>query len=310
MRFHTRPALWLTVAALGSAPNSPAPQVAHRSLNALRAELLAADSALSFASWSSPHALADAASGDLVLLYPGLRIVRGAAAARRTLDSLETHATPTRMRWHAVRADVSADAHAGYTLGYGERAAAGDSTAPMRYIAYWRRDDHGTWHTAAFVVARGTAGQASVPPAGCETPTADDAPPAAPRGSRARDAVLAADRAFAARAANESPTAAFAAYIAPDGVMLGGPTGMSCGAAVMRETFAGTVAGDLVWTPRIGDAASSGDLGFTVGVARARSGGETHGSKYLTIWRRQPDGAWRFVADGGNAAPLERGRAK
>jgi ketosteroid isomerase-like protein len=26
-------------------------------------------------------------------------------------------------------------------------------------------------------------------------------------------------------------------------------------------------------------------------------------SKYLTVWKRQPDGAWKFVADGGNERP-------
>lgn len=26
-------------------------------------------------------------------------------------------------------------------------------------------------------------------------------------------------------------------------------------------------------------------------------------SKSLSTWRRQPDGAWRFEADGGNARP-------
>ena len=25
--------------------------------------------------------------------------------------------------------------------------------------------------------------------------------------------------------------------------------------------------------------------------------------KYLTIWKRQPNGSWRFVVDGGNLSP-------
>ena len=57
----------------------------------------------------------------------------------------------------------------------------------------------------------------------------------------------------------------------------------------------------LDWAPVAADVAGSGDLGCTVGeaaVAPRRSY-----SKYLTVWKRQPNGAWKFVADGGNARP-------
>jgi hypothetical protein len=57
----------------------------------------------------------------------------------------------------------------------------------------------------------------------------------------------------------------------------------------------------LEWSPIIGDA--SGDLGYTVRTATIRGERGVHYSKYLTVWKRQRDGAWRFVVDGGNAAP-------
>jgi ketosteroid isomerase-like protein len=47
--------------------------------------------------------------------------------------------------------------------------------------------------------------------------------------------------------------------------------------------------------------APSGDLGCTVGEAQIAT--LKRYSKYLTIWRRQADGSWKFVADGGNARP-------
>jgi ketosteroid isomerase-like protein len=28
-------------------------------------------------------------------------------------------------------------------------------------------------------------------------------------------------------------------------------------------------------------------------------------SKYLTVWKKQRDGSWRFVADGGSARPAD-----
>jgi ketosteroid isomerase-like protein len=57
----------------------------------------------------------------------------------------------------------------------------------------------------------------------------------------------------------------------------------------------------LEWVPVAANIAASGDLGCTVGEALVRARGSY--SKYLTIWKRQPDGAWKFVADGGNARP-------
>jgi ketosteroid isomerase-like protein len=59
----------------------------------------------------------------------------------------------------------------------------------------------------------------------------------------------------------------------------------------------------MTWEARIADVAASGDLGFTVGVATIHGGAQTRWSKYLTVWKRQRDGSWRFVSDGGNPAP-------
>ena len=51
--------------------------------------------------------------------------------------------------------------------------------------------------------------------------------------------------------------------------------------------------------------AMQGDLGFTIGVATIRGELTSHYSKYLTVWKKQPDGEWRFVADGGNPVPTK-----
>ena len=37
------------------------------------------------------------------------------------------------------------------------------------------------------------------------------------------------------------------------------------------------------------------DLGYTVGAYTAGSGR----GNYLTVWRLEPDGSWRYVLDGG-----------
>lgn len=64
---------------------------------------------------------------------------------------------------------------------------------------------------------------------------------------------------------------------------------------------------ELVWAPRLGDVAASGDLGWLTGPSTAidhTSKDKTSGDGcYLSIWRRQPDGQWRVVIDVGADAP-------
>jgi hypothetical protein len=60
----------------------------------------------------------------------------------------------------------------------------------------------------------------------------------------------------------------------------------------------------LNWAPIWGEAAGAGDLGCTVGLAEFKPGaGAPSYSKYLTVWRRQDDGTWKFAADAGNPRP-------
>lgn len=58
----------------------------------------------------------------------------------------------------------------------------------------------------------------------------------------------------------------------------------------------------LQWSPNFIDVAESGDLGYTYGTYtftyRDTSGviRESRGI-FHTVWKRQPDGSWRFVWD-------------
>jgi ketosteroid isomerase-like protein len=77
---------------------------------------------------------------------------------------------------------------------------------------------------------------------------------------------------------------------------------MNHGRDAIGAAFAGFPAhAVLEWAPVGANIAASGDLGCTVGEAAVTT--LRAYSKYLTIWKRQPDGAWKFVADGGNARP-------
>jgi ketosteroid isomerase-like protein len=64
---------------------------------------------------------------------------------------------------------------------------------------------------------------------------------------------------------------------------------------------------ELVWEPRTGDVAASGDLGWLTGPStsldrKAPEPKPRHGC-YLSIWRKQPDGTWRVIIDVGANSP-------
>ena len=58
----------------------------------------------------------------------------------------------------------------------------------------------------------------------------------------------------------------------------------------------------LTWEPIAGDISSSGDLGYTYGLytMKVKADSSERRGKYVTIWKKQADGSWKFVLDGGN----------
>ena len=63
----------------------------------------------------------------------------------------------------------------------------------------------------------------------------------------------------------------------------------------------------LIWEPRYGDIASSGDLGYLTGPVRRINprvnGGRPQPSIYASVWKRQADGSFRVVMDMGVPTP-------
>lgn len=60
---------------------------------------------------------------------------------------------------------------------------------------------------------------------------------------------------------------------------------------------------DISWEPYKAEAARSGDLGYTLGNWKLVSKDTTMYGNYYTIWKKQADGKWKFVVDGGNTTP-------
>jgi ketosteroid isomerase-like protein len=119
-----------------------------------------------------------------------------------------------------------------------------------------------------------------------------------------REALMRTDSEFSKMSEARGAAAAFAAYVAPEGIVLAEYPARRGIAAVEAQFSAAPPGSRLTWKPGMADVAASGDLGYTVGTYELRSpGGLIRTGKYMTIWKKQPDGSWKFVADGGTPDP-------
>lgn len=107
--------------------------------------------------------------------------------------------------------------------------------------------------------------------------------------------VIAAERAFAERHKQVPLKQAFQEYAAADGVALR-PTGVRNVQEDLASWPDANNTGAIGWWPMLAGVAQSGDLGFTTGPA-TYPGGNFGG--YFTIWKKQPDGSWKWVIDQG-----------
>jgi len=244
-----------------------------------RQALLAADSALAL----------DGASftDSAVYLHPGAPLVRGASQIRTYLANARVARSLQR---EPVFADVSSDGSLGYTWGWTHV----DSTRG-KYLACWRKVPAG-WRLAAFAGTAPVPDSAPVQLAGKR----DEAAPV--RGAANRHELIRADSAFAALSRTRGAKQAFLTYAAEHAVSFGAGTHFNEGREAIGASFDKFPAGAVLqWRPVAAEIAKSGDLGCTVGEATIAS--LHHYSKYLTIWKRQADKKWKFVADGGNLRP-------
>lgn len=56
----------------------------------------------------------------------------------------------------------------------------------------------------------------------------------------------------------------------------------------------------LTWKPEAAAISQSGDLGFTYGIWTLVAKGDTTQGTYLTVWKKNSTGQWKYAADTGN----------
>lgn len=107
--------------------------------------------------------------------------------------------------------------------------------------------------------------------------------------------------------------AAFADWFADDGVTLGNGVAPVVGKfAITKSTTWSPKEYQLKWTPTDAMMGPSGDMGYTWGHFEGHSkdaaGNPVATSgRYITIWRKQPDGSWKVVLDAGANEPPAAG---
>lgn len=107
--------------------------------------------------------------------------------------------------------------------------------------------------------------------------------------------------------------AAFATWFADDGVILGnGASPVVGNVAIVKSATWSPKDYQLTWTPTDAAMGPSGDTGYTWGHFEGHSKDAngnpvTTTGRYITIWRKQPDGSWKVVLDAGANEPPEAG---
>src|SRR5690606_26816421 len=59
----------------------------------------------------------------------------------------------------------------------------------------------------------------------------------------------------------------------------------------------------ITWYPVNAEVAKSGELGYSWGNWQFITQDTTYYGNYVTIWKKQSDGSWKMLLDGGNSTP-------
>lgn len=117
--------------------------------------------------------------------------------------------------------------------------------------------------------------------------------------------IFQAEADFARMALEKGIEPAFLAFAAEDGVMMRNNQ-IVRGREEIRQWFANRPSDPskiiLDWKPDFVEVSASGDLGYTYGpytltVTDSTGASQTQTGIFHTVWKRQADGAWRFVWD-------------
>jgi ketosteroid isomerase-like protein len=113
------------------------------------------------------------------------------------------------------------------------------------------------------------------------------------------------ERAFAKRAQEATVREAFIEFFADESIGFE-PDPTPARESLRKSTRQRPAGFQLLWEPRFGDIAASGDLGYLTGPSETIVPGQParHGN-YFSVWKRQADGEYRVILDVGGNTPAK-----
>ena len=111
------------------------------------------------------------------------------------------------------------------------------------------------------------------------------------------------ERAFSRTSAERGTREAFLAFIADDGILFR-PTAVNGKEWFSKNPVPPSEKRPLLsWQPIFADVSQAGDLGYTTGPWQYKSdikdGTPVAYGNFITVWRKQADGTWKFAVDLG-----------
>lgn len=126
--------------------------------------------------------------------------------------------------------------------------------------------------------------------------------------------IINADKAFSAMCAEKGMEEAFVAFAADDVVKLNNHQKTLMSKQELIESFKKNPEDSklkFTWEPLKADI--YGEIGYTYGKAKIPLPADSTGQSktlyvdYITVWKKQKDGSWKYQADGGNVVPATAG---
>lgn len=265
--------------------------------------LLAADRAYSAASAKTDviTGLTAMFSPKVVMPTPARTFAEGITAVTEALRANPANAQ-SKIEWTPIRGGLSADGQHGFTFGYMTLHNPDGTDSPLKYLAYWIREN-GTWKVAAYKRNRRPPGDVSMALMSPSLPPKLVAPSSDVESVAGFSRSLAAaEQAFSDEASVIGLGPAFEKYGRPDAMNMGPTPSFVFGNAEIAKGVGGptpAAPSPLVWKSDFGVmVASSGDLGISIGYIRRKDDPSAPASPFFTIWRRDSAGApWRYIAE-------------
>ena len=117
-----------------------------------------------------------------------------------------------------------------------------------------------------------------------------------------KEELLNVDRKFSATSTEKGYGAAFVEFAHPNAVLLRANSMPIAGIEAVTRLFetADTTSVRFTWEPIDAEIALSGEIGYTYGVYTFKKDTTTEKGTYVSVWKKDATGNWKYVLDCGN----------